>query len=136
MKAYQTKINKLSGTSYEEVVKNARHIYHIEERRTKRRPYVRSAYFKKDKIFLNQFWAHLSQKRARDRKRRLYFYACALDLIRHTKREPVSKPNPNKKSEIVHRFVGITKNKEVFFVQIAENKKSRNKYFMSVFPPD
>ena len=136
MKAYQTKIKKLTGTSYEEVMKKARHLYHIEERRTKRQAYVRSAYFKKDKVFLNQFWSHLSQKRQRDRKRRLYYYSCAIDLIRHSRIKPVAKPNPNKPSEIVHRFVGITREKEVFFVQIAENKKTANKYFMSVFPPD
>lgn len=136
MKAYQTKIKKLPGTSYKEVIKKARHLYHIEERRTKRLPYVRSAYFKKDKVFLNQFWSHLSQKRERDRKRRLYFYACAIDLIRHSRIEPVSKTNPNKKSETVHRFAGITKEKELFFVQIAENQRTGNKYFMSVFPPD
>ena len=49
--------------------------------------------------------------------------------------EPDTKPNPNGKHELVHRFAGITADGELFYVQIKEDKRSDNKYFMSVFPP-
>ena len=134
MKAFQTKINKLSGTSYNEIEPVARKLYNTERKRSKRNAYIRSVYFKNEKVFLTHFWNHLALKRQRDRKRRLKYFPCALDLIRHTRIEPVTKINPNKRNEILHRFAGITPNKEIFFVQITEDKKSGNKYFTSVFP--
>lgn len=103
---------------------------------TKRNPYVRSTYFKKDKVFINLFWQHLNQKPRRDRKRRLKYYECAIDLLRNTPHEPETKPNPNGKNEIVHRFAGLTKDGDLFYVQVKEDKRSDNKYFMSVFPPE
>ncbi|MBL7053228.1 MAG: hypothetical protein ISS02_01000 [Candidatus Portnoybacteria bacterium] len=39
------------------------------------------------------------------------------------KNNPSSKENPNKKTEIFHRFAGITKDKELFYVQIKEEKR-------------
>ena len=135
MKVYRTKVRRLPGTSYGELIAQARRVYHIEEKRTKRQAYARSAYFKHDKVFLNQFWTHLNQKSQVDRKRRLYFYACALDLIRHSRIAPSSKPSPDKRGVTLHRFAGITQAGELFFVQISENKKGR-KYFMSVFPSE
>jgi len=95
---------------------------------------LRSAYFKKDKIFLHYYWEHLWAQNWRDRVRRLKYYSCALDLIKNSKSDPISKENPNKKSEILHRFAGTTKDKELFFVQIKEDKRSGEKHFMSVFP--
>lgn len=137
MKAYQTKSIKLSGTNFHEVRKKAFGLYQQEKKRTKRKPYVRSAYFKKDKIFLDLFWNHLYEKKNfGDLMRRMKFYPCALELIRHSNLEPTSKENPNRKSEILHRFAGITPDKEFFFVQIKENKRSGNKWLMSVFPID
>ena len=38
------------------------------------------------------------------------------------------------KTEILHRFKGITPEGEEFFVQIKENKRNGQKYFISVFP--
>lgn len=134
MEAYQTKAKKLPGTSYREIESAARKIYNVERKRTKRNAYVRSSYFKNDKIFLTRFWNHISEKRQRDRKRRLKYFPCALDLVRHAKVEPVTKENPNKRHELLHRFAGVTANKEVFFVQITEDKKSGRKYLISVFP--
>lgn len=136
MKAYQSKFKRLSGSNYKGVYPLALRIYKQIESRTKRKPYIRSAYFKKDKIFLDYFWQHLRQKNLKDRTRRLKYYQCALDLIRNSKLEPTSKQNPNKKQEILHKFAGLAKNKEVFYVQISENKKTDQKYFMSVFPPE
>lgn len=42
--------------------------------------------------------------------------------------------NTSKEVEIFHRFEGITKEKEIFYVQIKENIKTDRKEFMSVFP--
>ncbi len=43
---------------------------------------MRSAYFNKEKIFLDLFWTHLFMKQnQRDRLRRIKFFAVAIDLI-------------------------------------------------------
>ena len=97
---------------------------------------MRSAYFKKDKIFLDYFWQHLWQKNWRDRVRRLKYYPCALDMIRSSRVEPISKQNPNKPVEILHRFAGITKNKELFFIQIKEDRRTDQKSLISIFPAE
>lgn len=135
MKVYQSRYNRLSGSSYNELERKVRKIHNDAARRTKRNAYVRSVYFKKDKIFLSLFWTHLHQQPRRDRKRRLQYYQCALDLLRNSPYEPTTKPNPNGKNEIVHRFAGTTKDGELFYVQVKEDKRSNNKYFMSVFSP-
>ena len=125
----------MSGTEFKEVHKKAFGLYQQIARRTKRRAYVRSVYFKKDKIFLTLFWQHLWDKyKWQDRMRRLKYFAAALELIQNTPYEPKSKENPNKKGEILHRFAGITKEKDLFFVQIKEDKQTGQKYFISVFP--
>ncbi|PIQ77148.1 hypothetical protein COV82_06140 [Candidatus Peregrinibacteria bacterium CG11_big_fil_rev_8_21_14_0_20_46_8] len=133
--AYQVKIKPLPGTNYSEVYKRTLDIYKKIKNRSKRRTYIRSSYFKKDKIFLDIFWQHLHKKlNHRDKTRRLKYLPCALELIRYSNDEPVSKENPNARSEILHRFPGITKTKEEFFVQIKEDKRIGEKYFISVFP--
>ncbi|MDP2643096.1 MAG: hypothetical protein Q8P62_04610 [Candidatus Peregrinibacteria bacterium] len=133
--AYQTKASILSGTDFREVQKKALAIYAKIKRRSKRIPYVRSAYFQKDKIFLPLFWQHLWDKEKwQDRMRRLKYYASAIELIHHNKFAPKSKENPNKTSEILHRFTGITKENYIFYVQIKENKKSGRKDLISIFP--
>jgi len=134
MSIYKSKLIKLSGTSYNELERKARKIHNDIARRTKRNAYVRSKYFKKDKIFIKLFWEHLNQKPKRDRKRRLQYYQCAIDLLRNSAFEPDTKSNPNGKHEIVHRFTGMTINGELFSVQIKEDKRTDNKHFISVFP--
>ncbi len=134
MNCYKIKVDKLNGSSYQEIYPKAKGIFLRIKKRTKRKPYVRSLYFRKNKIFLDYFWQHLHQKNWRDRVRRLKFYPCALDLIRYSKIDPESKDNPNNFKEIIHRFKGITKNKEIFFVQIKEDKRTNKKYFISIFP--
>ena len=136
MKAYQSKFEKLSGTDYKEIYHKAFSIFKQIKSKTKRKPYIRSAYFKKEKIFLDYFWQHLWQKNWRDRNRRLKYYPCAMDLIKNSRLEPISKQNPNKSTEMLHRFAGLTKNKEIFYVQIKEDKKTSQKHFLSVFPPE
>ena len=66
--------------------------------------------------------------------RRLRYFGVAIELLEKSRFEPKSKENPNKRSEIFHRFTGITKDREVFYVQVKENRKSGQKYFISVFP--
>ncbi len=137
MKVYRVKCEKLSGTDYREVYHKAYSLYKPLKARTKRRPHIRSAYFMKDKIFLGLFWQHIDDKtNFRDKIRRLKFFPCALELIRNSKFEPTSKQNPNNPSEILHRLGGLTKDSELFFVQIKEDKKSGQKWFLSVFPEE
>jgi hypothetical protein len=135
MQAYQTKTSKLRGTNYREVRKKAFLFYDEIVGKSKRKPYVRSAYFKKEKIFLDLFWHHLFEKKNYwDKTRRMKFFQCAIELIQKSHFSPVSKENPNKKSEILYRFAGITKEKEIFFVQIKENRNNHRKWLISVFP--
>lgn len=135
MEAYKIKIRSIPGTDFREVNKKASSYYKEIIRKSKRRPYVRSIYFKKTKIFLGLFWQHLySKKNFKDQVRRMKFFPCAIELIKFSHLIPESKENPNKKSEILHRFTGITKEKEIFFVQIKEDKASGEKFLISVFP--
>lgn len=136
IKIYRAKTRRWGGTSYSEVIQKARHLYRGLERRTKRRPYIRSAYFKKEKIFFDYFWAHLNQKPPRERLKRLAFLACGIELIENSRYAPVTKANPNRPNELQHRFSGVTPEDEAFFVQIKEDTKSKNKFLMSVFPPE
>lgn len=96
---------------------------------------MRSAYFNKEKIFLELFWSHLHAKfNHRDKIRRIKYFPCALELISNTRFDPLSKENPNRPSEILHRFGGVTNDGEEFCVQIKENKKNGQKWLISVFP--
>lgn len=63
MQIYKTKTRKLTGTEFKEVHKKAFGFYQEIKRKSKRRPYVRSTYFKKEKIFLGIFWQHLYGKK-------------------------------------------------------------------------
>lgn len=105
------------------------------EKQTKRRPYVRSAYFKKEKIFFDFFWQHIGEKSPKERFIRLKYFRAALELVEQSHQAPISKPNPNKATELLHRFAGITKEKHLFYVQVKENIRTKRKYFMSCFPP-
>lgn len=134
MKIYQTKVNKLSGTQYAEVSRQAREIYNQIKRKTKRRPYIRSAYFNKEKIFLEFYWQHLYEKsNHRDKIRRIKYFPCAIELIENSRFEPISKKNPNRSSEILHRLIGSTPSGEQFIVQIKE-ENSGQKWLVSIFP--
>lgn len=129
---YQTKSGKIAGTSYGEVMRNAFLVYDEIKKKTKRRPYVRSAYFKKNKIFFDYFREHLFQKSQRVRMSRLKYLSAGIELIRNSKNKPTVRENPNRRGEILYRFAGLTAEKEIFFVQIKEDKKG-NKYLMSCF---
>ncbi len=132
---YQSSECMLTGESYRDLERKARTIHNAIARKTKRNTYVRSVYFKKSKIFIKLFWEHLNQKSQHDRRRRLKYYAAAIDLLQHSSVEPVVKQNPNSHNQVLYRFSGLTKDGAMYFVQVKEDLHSNNKYFMSVFPP-
>lgn len=132
---YQTKSKRIPGTSYGDTLRNAFVFYDEIKKKTKRRPYIRSAYFKKEKVFLEYFREHLFQKPAKERMKRLKYFKASIELIQNSKNEPAIRNNPNKNKEILYKFAGLTAEKEIFFVQIKEDRKG-NKYFMSCFPPE
>lgn len=135
MRAYITKSKQLSGTNYSEVLKKAVKLHSNLKKQSKRRTYVRSQYFKKEKIFLDLFWHHLRDKFShKEKTKRLKYYPCAIELIQKTIFLPTSKVNPSKNKEVLHRFAGLAPNGELFFVQIKENKAKKQKYLISVFP--
>jgi hypothetical protein len=133
MQFYKTKAGKLPGTNYKEVHKHARDIFNQVKKRTKRKPYIRSAYFNKDKVFFENFWVHLAQKIPPERYRRLKYFAAALEVLRNSKHSPESIENRHNSNEILHRFGGITDNNEKFYVQVKEYKRTNRKQLMSVF---
>lgn len=134
MKVYHTKIAKLKGSSYSDLYPQAYSLYKKIKGKSKRRANVRSAYFSGSKVFLDLFWQHLHQKSLTDKARRLKFYGCALELVKNSKNVPESYENPMKAQEILHRFAGLSREQELFFVQIKENKNSDQKFLISVFP--
>ena len=133
-KSYKTKLKPLSGTSYSEIISKALGIYKDIASKTKRRPYIRSSYFNKGKIFMDYFWSHIMTKNQGDRFRRLKLYNCAIDLIQNSRFKPESVKNPNKYGEVLHRFEGTNANNELFIVQIKEELRNKQKHFISVFP--
>jgi hypothetical protein len=134
MVAYKTNRQKLPGTSFKEVEQAARAIFRQIKSRSKRTPYVRSKYFRKEKVFLNIFWQHLHEKHEKDRVRRLKFYDCAIDLIQHSTLAPETRENFQNKDELLHRFLGQTKSGDQFVVQIKEDKRSGRKDLISIYP--
>lgn len=131
---YQTRVKKFSGTDDKEVYVKARSFYLVLTKKTRRRPYVRSAYFGKEKIFIDTFWQHMHQKNRRDRNRRMRYLPCAIELIQNSRYSPITVQNPNRYQELLHRFVGMTSNHELFYVQIKEHKRNKQKSLMSIFP--
>jgi len=131
---YRTRARKLAGTDYKEIHYKARALFSLIKSRTKRRPYIRSAYFNKEKIFLGIFWSHLYNKNLRDQKRRMRLLNCAIELIEKSRKAPATKESPNKSKEILHRFYGITPDNDSFYVQIKEDKNKNQKWLISIFP--
>lgn len=136
MKAYQAKAKPLPGTNYKEIYQKAFGFYNALRKKTKRRPYVRSAYFGKDKIFLQFFWNHLHEKNFRDRTRRLKYFPCGIELIVNSRHDPRTIQTLEKPSELLHKFTGITKDGQIFFVQIKQEKRTGEKWLVSMFPED
>ena len=127
---YRTKARKITSARYRDIERSARKIYGDIARRSKRNPYIRSRYFKGEKIFLKLFWEHLHQKHKYERRKRLRFYPCAIELLEKSLYEPSIIYSSH---ETLYRFSGVTPNEETFYVQVKRDRKS-DKYFMSVFP--
>lgn len=137
MQVYKTKIRKLSGVHWHQVHEKAFDQYKSIRRKTKRRPYVRSPYFQKEKVFLQLFWNHLYEKtNIRDKTRRLKYFPCAIELIENSKVKPTTQVSKEEPNIHLHRFAGITPEGDNFFVQIKEERKRGQKWLMSVFPYD
>ena len=134
MNFYKSSKSKIHGSSYREVLKEAEAIFKQIKSRTKRTPYARSKYFRSEKIFLNILWSHLHEKHERERVRRLKFYACAIDLIKSSSYDPITRENFKQRDEVLHRFSGKSKEGEIFTVQIKENKRTKRKDLISIFP--
>ena|SRR3989344_11710 len=132
--AYRTKTKKFGSSSYETLIKSSRRIFHDIENKTKRKPYIRSAFFKKEKVFFEVFWQHIKQKSFPDRARRLKYFPCGIELIEKSRERPNSKTSIDRKNEILHRFTGITPDDDVFMVQIKEDIRTKRKYLASIFP--
>ena len=132
---YKSKFDTIPGTSHACVMRLARYEYHQMQKQTPRRqPYIRSRYFRRDKVFVNQFWDHVKQKRPGDQLRRVKLYVCAIDLIRNTTASPETIFSRDNMNMSLHRFYGQTKSGKLFCVQIKQDKRTGRKDFMSVFP--
>lgn len=135
MEIYQSKYKREVNSSHAQVMKVARYEYHkIQKRTPRRQPYIRSVYFRKDKVFINQFWEHLKQKRFGDQMRRTRFFLCAIDLMRNTKYAPETIFKADDRDIMLHRFYGRSHDGFEFCVQVRESKRTGRKDFMSVFP--
>lgn len=135
IKQYHTRTRQIPGTSYSEVYQKAFGLYKEIRKKTKRRPYVRSAYFNKQKIFLPLFWSHLHEKlNHRDKTRRAKLFPCTIELIQRSRFDPMLRQNPDRPNELLHRFAGRTKDNQSFFVQIKEDKRTGEKWLISAFP--
>lgn len=134
MNYYQTKSQLLPGSSYKEILKSSDKYFSSLQRRSKRQPYIRSAYFLKQKIFLNLFWKHLYDKAHSVRGIRLRYLPAAVDLLEHSRNDPITIYNIEAKAELFHRFYGITKEKNRFVAQIKQIKRSGKLYLMSIYP--
>jgi hypothetical protein len=134
IKFYPVKSKPISGSNYRELLKIVRAEYKYIAKQTKRTAYIRSEYFKKDKIFLSLYWIHLSETPMYAQRHRLKLFKCGIELLRHTTFPPETKPNPNGRNELVYRFGGKTPDGQKFYVHVKQEIRSGKKYFMSAFP--
>jgi hypothetical protein len=129
---YHCKSGLLPGNRYADVSKIARRLFREIESQTRRRAYIRCAYFNGDKVFFDNFWVHLNQKNPCERKKRLQYFVCAIELIKKSKNSPIYKAIDKLKNQALYRFVGQV-GCRFFIVQIKEDLRRKQKFFMSVF---
>lgn len=104
------------------------------EKRTKRRPYIRSAYFQKEKVFFDYFWQHLQRKALPDRARRLRFFPCAIELVRKSRLEPQTYLSAGTPIMIQHVFFGETTEHQHFAVVVSHDKRRGTKQLLTCYP--
>lgn len=134
MQIFRSKFKQIAGAEYKVIYKIAHSAYKQLAANPRRNPHVRSRYFGKEKIFLDIFWIHLSQKKWNDRLRRLKYFNCAIDLIKNSTFSPVSIVDANDIKSVLYRFAGVSNCGGRFFVQIKHDKRSNRKWLMSIFP--
>lgn len=134
IRLYHVTSTPLSGTSYKEVYKKACRTYTRLRGGETQWIHIMSAYFNNEEVDFDYFWDRVSKKSFKERRNRVRLLPCAIELIRNSRIEPFSKQNQNRPFEIIHRFLGITRSNDLFFVQVNEDTKTGKKYFMSVFP--
>ena len=113
MQYFLVKSLKIKGSNPKEIIKKAKDFSSLIERSSKRHSYIKSKYFKGEKIFLKYFWTHLYQSGGwKQRSKRVSYFFCAIELIEKSQHKPILiTTNRHKKSETLYRFAGITKNK-------------------------
>lgn len=134
MNYYQTKASLLAGSNYKEIHRNYEKYFRALQSKSKRQPYVRSAYFLKQKIFLNLFWLHIFDKTHNVRAIRLKYLPSAIEVLESSRNDPVTIQNVEAKAELFHRFYGLTREKQKFVVQVKQIKRTGKLYLMSVYP--
>ena len=132
MQNNRLKTSTVKGTNYPEIYKKL--LTFIKHIQIKTQTICRSKYFENQKIFLELFWIHLHQKNKNERERRVSLFPVAVEFISNSKSEPILTAKGVKSSEIFYRFTAVTKDTQIFFIQIKENKKSGQKWLMSIFP--
>ncbi len=133
MQYWKVNSPEIRGSKYGPVIKEAMRIYHVLEKKSKRRAYIKTKAFNKRKVFLKTFWDHIFQKNPRDRLRRLRYFACAIELLKESTYKPELKLGKGTEKELWYRLYGETRNKEKFIVQIKETS-NKQLYLLSVFP--
>lgn len=121
MDYYQTKVRRLSGITISETKRAAHVLYRQTVKSSRRRPYIRSAYFNKEKIFLDNFWPHINQKSHYEIPRRLRFLPCAIELIQFSRVKPLMTVDRHNPQDRLYRFKGLSVEGNIFYVQIKED---------------
>ncbi|MDR2523981.1 MAG: hypothetical protein LBC95_00355 [Candidatus Nomurabacteria bacterium] len=127
---YKSLFGRLTGVNENELWHKARLVYGATVKSKRRLPYVRSKYFKNEKVFLDLFWSHTNSKKPRVRRERLAFYQCGLDLIHNTTHKP---KEIYVKGNLCYKFLGLSRDNEEFCVQI-KREKNGGKWLLSIFP--
>jgi hypothetical protein len=68
---YKSRYSKLTGVNENELWHKARLVYGATVKSKRRKPYVRSKYFKNEKVFLDMFWSHTNSKKPHSVAQRL-----------------------------------------------------------------
>ena len=133
MHYWKVKALPLRVRTYDQARKEVLEIFKELKGKSKRKLSIKSRYFNKDKVFLDFFWDHLLQKPLAQRKDRLRFMPCALELIHLNTLKPSVKTNPHKPEEQLYRFYGKTPQGSRFVVQLKKTAQG-SLQFMSAFP--
>lgn len=134
IRAYQCKTKSLSGHRFVDIIPQARKLLRALQKQTKRRSYVRSTYFHKDKIFFDFFWQHMQGKSVVDRARRLKYLSCALELLQKSRIDPITFMDENHPGVIKHEFRGNAPDGTIFSVIVQEDRKTNRKQLLTLYP--